>query len=149
MHDTIDSMDLPVDKDTVLVMKGCGPKGAPGMPEWGHIPMPKVLLECGVSDCVRISDARMSGTSFGTVVLHVSPESNIGGPLAVVETGDLVTLSVAGRKLHLHITEQELRRRASLRKPASPHYTRGYGKLFLEHVTQAHLGCDFDFLQSE
>ena len=149
MHDTIDSMDLPIDKDTVLVMKGCGPKGAPGFPEWGHIPMPKVLLERGVSDCVRISDARMSGTSFGTVVLHVSPESNIGGPLAVVETGDLITLSVAGRKLHLHIPEEEIRRRASLRKPAAPHYTRGYGKLFLDHVTQAHLGCDFDFLQSE
>ena len=149
MHDTIDSMDLPVDKDTVLVMKGCGPKGAPGFPEWGHIPMPKVLLERGVSDCVRISDARMSGTSFGTVVLHVSPESNIGGPLAVVETGDLVTLSVAGRTLHLHVPEEEIRRRAGLRKPAAPHYTRGYGKLFLEHVTQAHLGCDFDFLQSE
>jgi dihydroxy-acid dehydratase len=149
MHDTIDSMDLPVDKDTVLVMKGCGPKGAPGFPEWGHIPMPKVLLERGVSDCVRISDARMSGTSFGTVVLHVSPESNIGGPLAVVETGDQVTLSVAGRSLQLHVTEEEIRRRASLRKPAAPHYTRGYGKLFLDHVTQAHLGCDFDFLQSE
>jgi dihydroxy-acid dehydratase len=149
MHDTIDSMDLPVDKDTVLVMKGCGPKGAPGFPEWGHIPMPKVLLERGVSDCVRISDARMSGTSFGTVVLHVSPESNIGGPLAVVETADRITLSVAGRTLQLHITEEELRRRSSLRKPAAPHYTRGYGKLFLDHVTQAHLGCDFDFLQRE
>jgi L-arabonate dehydrase len=148
MHDTIDSMDLPIDKDTVLVMKGCGPKGAPGFPEWGHIPMPKVLLERGVSDCVRISDARMSGTSFGTVVLHVSPESNIGGPLAVVETGDLVTLSVAGRSLHLHVPEEEIRRRASLRKPAAPHYARGYGKLFLDHVTQAHLGCDFDFLQA-
>src|SRR6478672_3675187 len=149
MHDTIDSMDLPVDKDTVLVMKGCGPKGAPGFPEWGYIPMPKVLLERGVSDCVRISDARMSGTSFGTVVLHVSPESNIGGPLAVVETGDQITLSVARRSLHLDIPEEELRRRASLRKPAAPHYTRGYGKLFLDHVTQAHLGCDFDFLQNE
>jgi L-arabonate dehydrase len=148
MHDTIDSMDLPIDRDTVLVMKGCGPKGAPGFPEWGHIPMPKVLLERGVSDCVRISDARMSGTSFGTVVLHVSPESNIGGPLAVVETGDLVTLSVAGRSLHLHVPEEEIRRRASLRKPAAPHYARGYGKLFLDHVTQAHLGCDFDFLQA-
>jgi L-arabonate dehydrase len=148
MHDTIDSTDLPIDRDTVLVMKGCGPKGAPGFPEWGHIPMPKVLLERGVSDCVRISDARMSGTSFGTVVLHVSPESNIGGPLAVVETGDLVTLSVAGRSLHLHVPEEEIRRRASLRKPAAPHYARGYGKLFLDHVTQAHLGCDFDFLQA-
>jgi dihydroxy-acid dehydratase len=149
MHDTIDCMDLPVDRDTVLVMKGCGPKGAPGMPEWGHIPMPKVLLERGVSDCVRISDARMSGTSFGTVVLHVSPESAIGGPLAVVETGDRITLSVAGRTLQLHITEEEMRRRLALLQTAAPHYTRGYGKLFLEHVTQAHLGCDFDFLQAE
>jgi L-arabonate dehydrase len=147
MHDTIDSMDLPIDQDTVLVMKGCGPKGAPGMPEWGHIPMPKVLLERGVSDCVRISDARMSGTSFGTVVLHVSPESGIGGPLAVVETGDRVTLSVASRNLHLHITKEEMRRRMGLLRPAAPHYTRGYGRLFLDHVTQAHLGCDFDFLQ--
>jgi dihydroxy-acid dehydratase len=149
MHDTIDSMDLPVDENTVLVMKGCGPKGAPGFPEWGHIPMPKVLLQRGVDDCVRISDARMSGTSFGTVVLHVSPESDIGGPLAVVETGDRITLSVAGRSLHLHIAEEEMRRRAGLLKPTAPHYTRGYGKLFLDHVTQAHLGCDFDFLRSE
>ncbi len=147
MHDTIDCMDLPIHKDTVLVMKGCGPKGAPGFPEWGHIPMPKVLLQRGESDCVRISDARMSGTSFGTVVLHVSPESGIGGPLAVVQTGDPITLSVAGRSLHLHITEEEMRRRVALLKPAAPHYTRGYGKLFLDHVTQAHLGCDFDFLQ--
>ena len=149
MHDTIDSMDLPIDADTVLVMKGCGPKGAPGMPEWGHIPMPKVLLERGIADCVRISDARMSGTSFGTVVLHVSPESAIGGPLGVVETGDRITLSVAARKLQLHLTDEEImRRRARIQAPA-PHYTRGYGKLFLDHVTQAHLGCDFDFLQAE
>ena len=149
MHDSIDSMDLPIDADTVLVMKGCGPKGAPGFPEWGHIPMPKVLLERGVSDCVRISDARMSGTSFGTVVLHVSPESAIGGPLAIVQTGDRITLSVAARSLQLHITEEELRRRLAQFQPAAPHYTRGYGKLFLDHVTQAHLGCDFDFLHAE
>ena len=149
MHDTIDSMDLQVDANTVLVMKGCGPTGAPGMPEWGHIPMPKVLLERGVADCVRISDARMSGTSFGTVVLHVSPESGIGGPLAVVETGDLVTLSVAKRSLHLHVDEQEMGRRLAGFKRAAPHYKRGYGRLFLDHVTQAHLGCDSDFLQAE
>ncbi len=149
MHDTIDSMDLPVDPDTVLVMKGCGPKGAPGMPEWGHIPMPKVLLERGISDCVRISDARMSGTSFGTVVLHVSPESAVGGPLAVVETGDRITLSVAGRKLELHVGDEEIGRRLARLAPTAPHYTRGYGKLFLDHVTQAHLGCDFDFLERE
>jgi dihydroxy-acid dehydratase len=111
--------------------------------------MPKVLLAQGVSDCVRISDARMSGTSFGTVVLHVSPESGIGGPLAVVQTGDRITLSVARRVLQLEISEEELARRMSLLRPAAPHYTRGYGKLFLDHVTQAHLGCDFDFLQAE
>jgi L-arabonate dehydrase len=149
MHDTIDSMDLPIDANTVLVMKGCGPHGAPGFPEWGHIPMPKVLLAQGVSDCVRISDARMSGTSFGTVVLHVSPESAIGGPLAIVETGDLITLDVEARQLHLHLSEAEIARRLTAWKPAPPHFTRGYGKLFLSHVTQAHLGCDFDFLQAE
>src|SRR3954467_15093425 len=119
MHDTIDCMDLPIDKDTVLVMKGCGPKGAPGFPQGGHIPMPKVLLERGVSDCVRISDARMSGTSFGTVVLHVSPESSIGGPLAVVQTGDTVTLSVKQRSLRLHITDDEMNRRRGLIQPAA------------------------------
>ena len=149
MHDSIDSMDLPVDANTVLVMKGGGPHGAPGFPEWGHIPMPKVLLEQGVSDCVRISDARMSGTSFGTVVLHVSPESGIGGPLAIVQTGDLITLDVSTRRLHLHVSDEEIAARLSTWKPAPPHYTRGYGKLFLNHVTQAHLGCDFDFLQAE
>ena len=149
MHDSIDSMDLPIDANTVLVMKGGGPHGAPGFPEWGHIPMPKVLLEQGVSDCVRISDARMSGTSFGTVVLHVSPESGIGGPLAIVQTGDLITLDVATRRLHLHLSDEEIAARLSSWKPAPPHYPRGYGKLFLNHVTQSHLGCDFDFLQAE
>ncbi len=149
MHDSIDSMDLPIDANTVLVMKGGGPHGAPGFPEWGHIPMPKVLLEQGVSDCVRISDARMSGTSFGTVVLHVSPESGIGGPLAIVQTGDRITLDVSTRRLHLHVSDEEIATRLSTWKPAPPHYTRGYGKLFLNHVTQAHLGCDFDFLQAE
>jgi len=148
MHDTIDSLDLPIQPDSVLVMKGCGPKGAPGMPEWGHIPMPKVLLERGVTDCVRISDARMSGTSFGTVVLHVSPESAIGGPLAAVRTGDRVTLSVGRRILRLEVPEEEIARRLAAIPPAVPHYTRGYGKLFLDHVTQAHLGCDFDFLEA-
>jgi L-arabonate dehydrase len=149
MHDTIDSMDLPVDENTVLVMKNGGPKGAPGFPEWGHIPMPRVLLERGISDVVRISDARMSGTSFGTVVLHVSPESAIGGPLGAVRTGDEISLDVAGRQLTLHVSEQELAARLRDFRPAAPHYTRGYGKIFLDHVTQAHLGCDFDFLMAE
>jgi L-arabonate dehydrase len=147
MRAQIDSMDLPVTKDTVLVMKNCGPKGAPGFPEWGHIPMPKVLLEQGVPDMVRISDARMSGTSFGTVVLHAAPESALGGPLAVVQNGDEVQLDVAGRQIELLVPSQEIQRRLQSFAPAAPKYDRGYGRMFLEHVTQANLGCDFDFLR--
>ena len=146
MHDGVDSLDLPIDKDTILVMKNGGPIGAPGFPEWGHIPMPKVLLAQGVSDCVRISDARMSGTSFGTVILHVAPESAIGGPLTIVRTGDEIELDVEGRQLNLLISEEEFAARMAQFKPAKPHYNRGYGKLFLDHVTQADEGCDFDFL---
>jgi L-arabonate dehydrase len=142
----IDRDDLPVDRDTVLVMRNCGPKGAPGFPEWGHIPMPRKLLNDGVSDMVRISDARMSGTSYGTVVLHVAPESAVGGPLALVQTGDEILLDVSERALQLLVPPDELERRARLFKPPSPHYQRGYGRLFLDHVTQADLGCDFDFL---
>jgi dihydroxy-acid dehydratase len=147
MRAQIDREDLPVDKDTVLVMKSCGPKGAPGFPEWGHIPMPKVLLKQGVDDMVRISDARMSGTSFGTVVLHVAPESAIGGPLAAVRTGDEILLDVENRRLELCLPDEEIARRLAAFTPPPPHYDRGYGKLFLDHVTQAHLGCDFDFLR--
>lgn len=142
----VDRLDLPIDKDTVLVMKNAGPKGAPGFPEWGHIPMPKVLLNQGVKDMVRISDARMSGTSFGTVVLHIAPESAIGGPLALVETGDEIELDTAGRKINLNISPEEFERRRKAFQPAPPHYDRGYGRLFLDHVTQANRGCDFDFL---
>jgi dihydroxy-acid dehydratase len=146
MRTEIDREDLPIDKDTVLVMKNCGPKGAPGFPEWGHIPMPKVLLDRGVDDVVRISDARMSGTSFGTVVLHVAPEAAVGGPLHAVRTGDEIELDVAARRLELRVPATEIQQRLSLFRPAPPQYTRGYGRLFLEHVTQANLGCDFDFL---
>jgi dihydroxy-acid dehydratase len=142
----IDSGDLPVDRDTVLVMRNCGPKGAPGFPEWGHIPMPRKLLNQGVEDMVRISDARMSGTSYGTVVLHVAPESAVGGPLAVVETGDEIVLDVAARKLELAVPQGEIERRLKAFTPPPRHYDRGYGRLFLDHVTQANLGCDFDFL---
>ncbi|MDQ6704658.1 MAG: dihydroxy-acid dehydratase, partial [Acidobacteriota bacterium] len=145
----IDSDDLPIDKDTVLVMKGCGPKGGPGFPEWGHIPMPRVLLKQGISDIVRVSDARMSGTSFGTVVLHVAPESAIGGPLAVVQTGDEVELNAAERKIELCVPQQEIQRRLAAFQPQAPKYDRGYGQMFLEHVTQANLGCDFDFLRAK
>jgi L-arabonate dehydrase len=142
----IDRDDLPVDGNTVLVMRNCGPKGAPGFPEWGHIPMPRKLLNEGVADMVRISDARMSGTSYGTVVLHVAPESAIGGPLALVQTGDEILLDVSARKLELLVAQDELERRARLFTPPPRHYDRGYGRLFLDHVTQADLGCDFDFL---
>ena len=146
MHARIDSEDLPVDRNTVLVMRSCGPKGAPGMPEWGQIPMPRKLLKQGATDMVRISDARMSGTSFGTVVLHVAPESAIGGPLAAVRTGDEISLDVPARKVELCIPAEELAARLRQFQSAKPHYTRGYGKLFLDHVTQANQGCDFDFL---
>ena len=145
----IDRDDLAVDRNTVLVMRNCGPKGAPGFPEWGHIPMPKKLLEQGVTDMVRLSDARMSGTSFGTVILHVAPESAVGGPLAAVQTGDEIVLDVGGRKLELAISSGELQDRLSRFQTPQPHYKRGYGRLFLDHVTQAHQGCDFDFLMPE
>ena len=145
----IDRDDLPVDRDTVLVMRNCGPKGAPGFPEWGHIPMPRKLLNEGVIDMVRISDARMSGTSYGTVVLHVAPESAIGGPLALVQTGDEILLDVSERKLELLVPADELDRRVRLFIPPPRHYDRGYGRLFLDHVTQADLGCDFDFLSPD
>jgi dihydroxy-acid dehydratase len=149
MVDEIDREDLPVTPSTVLVMKNCGPKGGPGFPEWGQIPIPRVLLKQGVKDLLRISDARMSGTSFGTVVLHVAPESAVGGPLAAVQTGDEIQLDTSGRRIDLLIPEQELvRRKAAFQAPA-PHYSRGYGALFLRHVTQANEGCDFDFLRSK
>jgi dihydroxy-acid dehydratase len=144
--ENLDRDDLPVTADTVLVMKNGGPKGGPGFPEWGHIPMPRVLLNQGVKDIVRISDARMSGTSFGTVVLHVAPESAIGGPLAFVQTGDEIELDVFTRRLELLVSDEEMQRRRARFSPPAPHYERGYGALFLRHVTQANLGCDFDFL---
>jgi len=148
MHAEIDRDDLPVDANSILVMKNCGPKGAPGFPEWGQIPMPKRLLKQNINDMVRISDARMSGTSFGTVVLHVAPESAVGGPLAIVRTGDEIVLDVAKRSLTLDVPADEIERRLAQFTLPSPHYDRGYGKLFLDHVTQANEGCDFDFLRA-
>ena len=147
MHEAIDSSGLEVTEDSVLVMKNCGPKGGPGFPEWGHIPLPRVLLDQGVDDIVRISDARMSGTSFGTVVLHVAPESAIGGPLALVRTGDEIELDAESRSLTLCVAADELDRRSTVFVAPPPKYDRGYGWLFLQHVTQANLGCDFDFLE--
>ena len=146
MLGAVERDDLPVDRNTVLVMRNSGPKGAPGFPEWGHIPMPRKLLREGVTDVVRISDARMSGTSYGTVVLHVAPESAVGGPLAVVETGDEIVLDVPARRLELVVPPGEIEKRLRRFTPPKSHYDRGYGRLFLDHVTQANLGCDFDFL---
>ncbi len=144
----IDDPSLDVDENTVLVLQNAGPKGGPGMPEWGHLPIPAKLLKKGVDDMVRISDARMSGTSFGTDVLHVSPEAAVGGPLALARTGDEISLDVDARRIDLCVPEEEMRRRRADWQPPTPHFTRGYGKLFLDHITQAHLGCDFDFLRN-
>jgi dihydroxy-acid dehydratase len=143
----IDAPDLPVDESSVLVLKHAGPLGGPGMPEWGQLPIPKKLLEQGVRDMVRISDARMSGTSYGACVLHVAPESWIGGPLALVRDGDVIELDVPGRSLTLKVSDEELARRRAAWKPPAPHYARGYGALFARHITQANEGCDFDFLE--
>ena len=146
MKARIDSPDLPVDSNTILVLKGCGPKGYPGMPEVGNMPIPRVLVEQGVRDMVRISDARMSGTAYGTVVLHVAPEAQAGGTLALVETGDRIRLSVSQGTLQLLVSEPEIALRRSRWKPTPPHYTRGYAKLYVDHVVGAEQGADFDFL---
>jgi dihydroxy-acid dehydratase len=143
----IDDPALEVDADSVIVLQNAGPLGAPGMPEWGQLPIPQKLLTQGVRDMVRISDARMSGTSYGACVLHVTPESFIGGPLALVRTGDLIELDVPARKLNLLVSEAELAERRRAWQPPPSRFDRGYGKLFSEHVTQADKGCDFDFLE--
>ncbi len=142
----IDDPDLPVTADTVIVLQNAGPIGAPGMPEWGMLPIPKKLLQAGVRDMVRISDARMSGTSYGACVLHLAPESAIGGPLALVQDGDQIELDVPGRRLHWHVPAEEIDRRRAAWKPAEPRFARGYGRLFVEEITQANEGCDFKFL---
>ena len=143
----IEDLDLDVDADSILILRNSGPQGGPGMPEWGMLPIPKKLLKQGVRDMVRVSDARMSGTSYGTCVLHVSPESWVGGPLALVKTGDIVELDVAGRKLSLKVSDEELAERRKQWKPNPGKYERGFGKLFSEHIRQANEGCDFDFLE--
>jgi dihydroxy-acid dehydratase len=138
--------DLDVTPDHVLVLKNAGPKGGPGMPEWGMLPIPKKLVQAGVRDMVRISDARMSGTSYGACILHVAPESFIGGPLALVETGDDIEIDVEARRIHLHVSDAELARRRAAWRPPPPRYARGYGAMFSAHIGQADEGCDFDFL---
>jgi len=142
----IDRDDLPVTPDTILVLKGCGPKGYPGFPEVGNMPIPARLVREGVRDMIRVSDARMSGTAYGTVVLHVSPEAQAGGPLALVKTGDRIKLSARDGILELLVPEAELALRRAAWVPDEPHYTRGYAKLYVDHVQQSHLGADLDFL---
>jgi dehydratase ilvD1 len=146
MKAQIDRDDLPVTKDTILVLKGCGPKGYPGMPEVGNMPIPAKLVREGVRDMVRVSDARMSGTAFGTVILHVSPESNAGGTLALVQTGDRIKVSAKNGVLELLVAQNELDKRRAAWVPEPPHYTRGYAKLYIDHVLQADKGADLDFL---
>jgi dihydroxy-acid dehydratase len=146
MQERIDDRSLGITPDCVLVLRGAGPKGGPGMPEYGMLPIPRYLLAQGVRDMVRISDARMSGTSYGACVLHVAPESHVGGPLALVRNGDAITLDVAARTLRLEVGDDELARRRAAWQPPPPRFGRGYGALYREHVTPADQGCDFEFL---
>ena len=148
MAQRMDSDDLDVHADDVLVLKNIGPKGGPGMPEAGYIPIPRKLARAGVKDIVRVSDGRMSGTAFGTIVLHVTPEAAIGGPRAYVQNGDRIRLSLANREISLLVSAEELARRAADIVVTEPSGVRGYHKLFLQTVTQADKGVDFDFLQA-
>ena len=145
----IDDEDLDVTPDHVLVLRNAGPQGGPGMPEWGMLPMPKKLLKQGHRDMLRLSDARMSGTSYGACVLHVAPESFVGGPLALLRTGDTVTIDVDARRIDMEVCEAELAARRAAWVPLAPRYGRGYGWAFSQHVQQADQGCDFDFLRTE
>ncbi len=142
----IDRDDLAVTPDHVIVLKNAGPKGGPGMPEWGMLPIPRKLVQAGVRDMLRLSDGRMSGTSYGACILHVAPESYVGGPLAFVQTGDEIEVDADARRIHLHVADEELARRRSAWRPPAPHYQRGYGAMYSAHIGQADEGCDFDFL---
>ncbi len=145
----VDSEDLNVTPDSVLVMRNTGPRGVPGMPEWGEIPIPAKLLKQGVRDLVRISDSRMSGTSYGTVILHAAPESAVGGPLAILHDGDKIKLSVADRRLDLLISDQEIKDRLTRWSPRKSEHLRGFPRLCIDHLLQADQGCDFDFLRPD
>jgi dihydroxy-acid dehydratase len=148
-HRRIDDDALDVDETCILVLKNCGPKGYPGMAEVGNMPLPPKVLKKGITDMVRISDARMSGTAYGTVVLHTAPEAAAGGPLAVVRNGDLITLDVAARRLHLHVDDAELAQRLAGWQPPTPPLQSGYWKLYIDHVLQADEGADLDFLRGQ
>lgn len=145
----IENENLEIDPNTVLVLRNAGPQGGPGMPEWGMIPMPKALLKKGIRDMVRLSDSRMSGTSYGACVLHVAPESFVGGPLALLKTGDLVEMSIPKRSLNMLVSDDELAARQKAWVPPAPRFERGYGWMFTKHIEQADKGCDFDFLKTE
>ena len=146
MNRTLDDPDLDITEDTVIILRNAGPVGAPGMPEWGNLPIPKKLLKQGVRDMVRICDGRMSGTHYGTCILHVTPEAAVGGPLALVRTGDLIRLDVKAGTIDMEVSEEELARRRAAWKPTAPVYERSFAALYQRHVSQADEGCDFDFL---
>ncbi|WP_316204088.1 L-arabinonate dehydratase [Bradyrhizobium sp. SZCCHNS3051] len=149
MKKAIDDPDLDVTADHVLILRNAGPQGGPGMPEWGMLPIPTKLVREGVRDMVRLSDARMSGTSYGACILHVAPEAYVGGPLALVRNGDRITLDVAARTINLDVPEEELARRRAAWQPPAPRFERGYGWMFARHIKQANDGCDFDFLETD
>jgi dihydroxy-acid dehydratase len=149
MKAAIDREDLDVTEDTVLILRNAGPQGGPGMPEWGMLPMPRRLLKEGHRDMLRISDARMSGTSYGACVLHVAPESFVGGPLALLRTGDIVTMDVAARRIDIAISDEEMAARKAAWTPPAVNYERGYGWMFSRHIQQANEGADFDFLRTD
>ncbi len=149
MRKAVADENLPITEDHVMILRNAGPQGGPGMPEWGMLPMPKALLKQGKRDMLRISDARMSGTSYGACVLHVAPESHIGGPLALVRNGDLISIDVERRLLTLDVSDAELAERKQAWRAPSPHYERGYGYFFTRHIQQANEGCDFDVLRSD
>ena len=149
MKAAVDDEDLDVTADHVLVLRNAGPQGGPGMPEWGMLPIPKKLVKQGIRDMLRLSDSRMSGTSYGACILHVAPESFIGGPLALVRNGDMISVDIDKRSIRLEIADDEMARRKAAWKPPAKHYERGYGYAFSKHIRQANEGCDFDFLQTD
>ena len=149
MKAAVENEDLDVTADHVLILRNAWPQGGPGMPEWGMLPIPKKLVKQGVRDMLRMSDARMSGTSYGACILHVAPEAYIGGPFALVQTGDLITVDIDRRSIHLEVSDEELERRRAAWQPPPPRYSRGYGWMFSRHIRQANDGCDFDFLQTD
>jgi dihydroxy-acid dehydratase len=148
MKKAVDDLDLDCTADDILVLRNAGPLGGPGMPEWGMLPIPTKLVKQGVRDMLRLSDARMSGTSYGACMLHCAPEAYIGGPLALVKTGDLITVDVPARTIHLEVSDAELATRRAAWTPPAKRYERGYGWIFSKHILQADQGCDFDFLET-